>query len=218
MDKELFFFQVGCGNTANYAGLIEDNWADNFDLPGIPADTQWRGGLVDAQPDSVMEMAYRFGKNPRLTIINAGLAGTSKFSIFETRSFTEVDQEARFANASTYNDKIHSDFQSAFYCRAITLNQLFDIPVCYPENHDLHIDIGVRRYPIGLLSLDVQGSEVDIFLSYNWSVKPLLIEVEPHSKRAEEMVSEVLALNDYSPIRRRPDGTRRVNHLWRRND
>lgn len=213
---EHLFFQIGCGNSANYASLVKNDWADHFNLPGIPEDTKWQGVLVDAQPHSVIKLVRNFGNNPQLTVINAGVTGMAQFSMFETRDFTKVDQEARFTDARRYNDKKRPDFQPAFYSRTITLNQLFEIDKCFDstplENNQFF------RNPVGLLALDVQGSEVDIFLNYNWSVKPYYIDIEPHCRSAEEIISEILSSQGYIYVRRRPDGTRRVNHLWRRSD
>lgn len=206
----MVFLQIGCGNSANYAGLVKENWADHFDLPGIPHNTRWDGALVDVQPHSVMKMVRTFSDSkgltsellPRLTIINAAVAGTSRFSQLETRDFDEVDLEARLIDAGKYNDKIRPNFKPAFFCHTITLNQLFSI---FP-NSDL----------INFVAFDVQGSEVDIFRSYDWDIKPLFIDIEPHSEEAYTSVADVLRQEGYSYVRRRPDGRRRVNHLWRR--
>ena len=200
--KPLYFIQVGCGNSANYANLVKPDWADRYDLPGIPKDTQWKGVLVDVQPHSIIKMVRWFGDNPHLQIVNAGLGGTAGFEKLESRSLTDVDQEARFISAGRYNDKIRPDFLEQFYCHAITLTQL----LTFVDGE------------IGLLSLDVQGSEVDIFQQYGWTVHPRLIDVEPHSEDALKLVSDILERQGYTFVRRRPDGSRRVNHLWRRND
>ena len=198
MPKELFFFQIGCGNSANYANLVQPDWSDRYDLPGIPKDTQWKGVLVDVQPHSIIKMVSSYGDNPCLKIVNVGLGGTSAFEKIESRSLTDVDQEARFISASKYNDKIRPDFKEQFYCHAVTLTQLFTF-----------VD-----GDIGFLTLDVQGSEVDVLKNYDWIRKPHLIDVESHSENALSIISDILERQGYSFVRRRRDGRRRVNYLW----
>lgn len=195
----MIFFQIGCGNSANYAGLVEGSWATHFDLPGIPADTSWHGVLVDLQPASILEMMRKFGDSSRLDIVNVAVAGKAGFFQMEKRDLLEIDLEARLLPAGNYNDKVR-DFKSGFFCHTITLDQLFGF---------------AGDAEIGLLALDVQGSEVDILTHYSWRIRPRLIDVEPHSEEAEKIVSDILTQQGYTFVRRRPDGRRRVNHLWR---
>ena len=200
MSHPLAFFQIGCGDSANYAGLIKADWCDYFDLPGILADTTWHGVLVDLQPAALLEMLRQFAGATRLTVMNAGIAGKPYFSKVQTRNPVAVDLEARLSTAGVYNDKIRPDFEECLTVHTIDLETLL--------GH-------AGAMPIGLLALDVQGSEVEILSHYSWTVRPCLIDVEPHSEDALRCVSDILRMQGYTFVRRRPDGRRRVNHLWR---
>ena len=199
----MIFFQIGCGDSANYAGLVKDDWYDYFELPGMPEDTQWQGVLVDLQPAALLEMLRQFAGAPRLTVMNAAVAGKIYFSKVQTRNPVAVDLEARLSTAEVYNDKTRPDFEECFTVHTIDLETLL--------GH-------AGAIPIGLLALDVQGSEVEILANYNWNRRPRLVDVEPHSDDALRCVSDILRGQGYTFIRRRPDGRRRVNHLWRDND
>ena len=199
----MIFFQVGCGDSANYAGLVKDDWHDYFDLPGVPEDTKWHGVLVDLQPAALLEMLRQFAGEPKLSIMNAAIAGKSYFSTVQTRNPVAVDLEARLSAAETYNDKVRPDFEECLTVRTIDLETLLDY---------------AGAMPIGLLALDVQGSEVEMLSNYSWNCRPSLIDVEPHSDDALRCVSDILRAQGYRFIRRRPDGRRRVNYLWREKE
>lgn len=206
MNQNLIFIQIGCGFTANYMGLLNDDWYTEFDLPGIEKTSRWRGMLVDLQPASILELIRQFGGNPRIDIVNAAVAGDFRVIPVETRKPFELDQETRLINASKYNDKPRPDFQIAYYTHTIPLSNLLQL-----ANTDADTSIG-------LLAMDVQGSEVDIFRNYDWSVYPEFIDVECHSQDALAIVSTILVDRGYSCVAQRPDGRKRVNHLWQRQN
>ena len=199
---KLSFVQVGCGDYANYAGLTHSDWADHFNLPGIPKETEWHGLLVDMQPSSAVEMLKQHWRNPRLLILNAGVSGQASFQMTESREPKSMDPETRLIDAAAYNDKPRPNFCLSFLTHTLTL--------------DTVLAWASEEQEIGLVALDVQGSEVEILESYKWSVEPLLFEVEAHSEEALDIVSEIMSKRGYRFVRCRPDGRRRVNHLWQR--
>ena len=196
---DLHFFQIGCGRNADYARLVKDNWFKHFDFDNIPPETKWHGVLVDLQPASINEMIKQFIGNERLDILNVAVGSEAGFLMVGGRDFSKVDSQARLTSASRYNDWMVDDFADWFYCHTITLDQLFGFMGADDE--------------IGLLAMDVQGSEVDILSNYSWRLKPIWIEFEPHSPEGLDIVSDILDRNGYSLVRRTPDG-RRERFLW----
>lgn len=195
----LYFFQIGCGKHADYTRLVKDNWFKHFNFDNISAETRWHGVLVDLQPASINEMIRQFIGNDRLDILNVAVGGGPGFTMVEGRDFSRVDSQARLNPASRYNDLAITVFDDFFYCYTITLDQLFGFIGDDDE--------------IGLLAMDVQGSEVDILSNYSWQLKPRLIEVEPHSPEGLDIVSDILDRKGYSLVSQTPDG-RRDRFLW----
>ena len=197
----LYFFQIGCGRTANYAALTKPDWHEHFYFPCIDRQSKWKGVLVDLHPASIIDIASDFADESNLQVLHAAVAGTPQFAMVESRAVTDIDQEARLCSAEKYNDKFRPDFKGMFYCHTITLDQLFGF-----------IE---KESEIGLLALDVQGSEVEILRGYGWHIRPLFIDIETHSADALSITSAILIDQGYSYVHRRPDGRRRVNHLWK---
>ena len=204
----MFFFEVGTAQNPKYIKLIDSNWSFLFDLLDIPDTTKWEGVLVDLQPTVIIDLLYRFSSFPNITILNAAIGGSLYFSEIQTcKTYDEIDWEMRLKSAESYNDKIIDQFSESFSVYTIDLATLLSL---------------AGTTPIGLLSLDVQGSEVEILQSYDWRVRPIYLEVEPHSKHATELISDILHENGYELVRGIPesedddiDWIQRVNYLWR---
>ena len=204
----MYFFQIGCADNVNYVDLAHSDWSGHFDFPGIDSDTEWQGVLVDLHPVSVIDMVQKF--SPDLTVVNAAVTGKNEFVQMQgNHGINEIDEKAMLSTAERYNDwhvkhepelmREHA-FQNFFFCYTVTLEQLFS--TFAPDSE------------IGLLALDVQGSEVEILTAYDWEKKPYYIDVEPHSDEAKDIIWRILEDQGYRVMCERHDDFPRVNYLW----
>ena len=176
------FYQIGIGDDIGYASLLDN--PQPFNLAGYD-DVVWTGTLVDFQPSviqSTFGLLEKQIESRRIEIVNAVVSSNLGLERVEFADFCGIDNQAMIVGAD--NDVPHKS-EYTYFTAAITLNVL----------------ISRAPSPVGLLALDVQGSESDILEGFFWSDMPELVVVEIHSSLNRNRVFKVLKDQGYQFVK-----------------
>lgn len=206
--REKQFIQIGIGAYPECIELAKED----VTMWGLPSDIEWTGVVVDFQPMALHSALIAIEENNLLDKVVVFNAAVSSFSGIREVKLKyvgdEVDGHSSLVDAKTDRDNLFS-FDYRMYCATASLDNLINKVMRH------------KYVDIGLLALDVQGSEVDILAHYNWIHKPDYIKVETHSPELEKSVRAILE-EGYRPIMdltgEHDKETGRPNVLWERYD
>ena len=195
------FIEIGIGHYSECLKLI-----DNPCLWGLPVDIDWTGIIVDFQPFSLrnaMLTVRERNLSDKISIFNAVVSTFSDVHEVKLNLHNEIDAHASLADAKTDREDCST---GRMYCPAISLNDL------------VNKVMRLRYVDIGLLAIDVQGSEADILGSYHWIHEPDYIKIETHSPQLDREVEDILQpryriIKDLTCEHDRKVG--RPNRLWK---
>ena len=178
------FVQIGIGyypECINLAKEGESMW-------GLPSDIDWTGVVVDFQPLALQSAMIAIEENrllDKVTVINAAVSRSSDIREVKFKHISdEIDAHSSLADAKTDRDATLDcgQFDYSMYCSAVSLNDL------------VNKVMRLKYVEIGLLALDVQGSEADILRYYDWIHEPDYIMIETHSSELGGRVQEILEM------------------------
>lgn len=172
------FVQIGIGASASYVDLIKHGW---------------KGTLVEVHPHAFASAVKQVHRDfteeeiANLSLVNAAISDRNGFDVVQTANLFGVDPWCGLETSNEHNDRFHTSdrFRSdrySFLSYAISLETLLP-----------------TDYPVELLSMDIQGSELKALrgLFAKPVPRPSLIDVECHSQEAREGIADLLYSNEY---------------------
>ena len=173
------FIQIGIGYYPECIDLAKEGST----MWGLPSDIDWTGVVVDFQPialQSAMTAVKENNLSDKITVFNAAVSTGSDIREVSLKHISdEIDPHSSLADAKT--DRA-PQFNHSMYCSTVSLNDL------------VNKVMRLKYVEIGLLALDVQGSEADILTYYDWIHEPDHIMIETHSSELGERVQDILEM------------------------
>jgi FkbM family methyltransferase len=138
-------------------------------------DRGWRGINVDAMPGSMRAFGRARPRDLNLEVGVGLTGGSGKFFVFEERALNTFDAEL-----------------AERYAQASKLRGTIDVPVMRLDSlFDQHLPGGTK---IDLMSVDVEGRDLDVLQSNDWSrYRPEILLVEALSKTIEDLAHDPVA-------------------------
>ena len=180
------FYEIGAaGHFLSW--LFEDNWHSNSRTDGrehvaavirryFKDISEWEGFFIDADP-GVLEGARIFNVPGHHYFL--GIAGNRRLDCFEyylTSPGAEYIGQCALKSSIGYSD-LYVDHQMHVSC--ITLEELFDYTAAFPH----------------ILSVDIEGTEREVFENYTFQLRPRFIIVDHHGYF--EYLVKILENHDY---------------------
>ena len=197
------FIQIGIGGYPECIDLAKED----VTIWGLPSDIDWTGVVVDFQPMALQSAMIAVKENnlsDKITVFNAVVSAFSDIRETMLNISDGIDAHSSLADAKT--DRA-TQFNSSMYCSTVSLNDL------------VNKVMRLKYVDIGLLALDVQGSEADILRYYHWIHEPDYIMIETHSSELGERVQDILEMR-YRVVRdlscEHDKKVGRPNILWKK--
>ena len=186
MNKTLNCLQIGIQMFAEYTYLVgcPDSRDEIIWKPtGYSSSDEWHYYGVDGDPICVL--GWHNKRIPKTTWINTYLDQSPGL----VKSEDIVDMFYEHQNQVNHNN---------FFVGKITLSQLI---------RDLNLE------HIEILVMDIEGSELPVFLEYDWHVKPKYLIVETHSESITCMLTQLFEKKEYRQVHKVPTNSGMTTEL-----
>ena len=169
-DAEPLFLEIGAFNGINWSPIV----------PLI--DMGWHGIMVEPNPKTFELLRANRGENPKLQLVNAAIGSQAGEGVlYEGGSLSTLKMEKlELYNSLSSNPgwHVHLDPAVSHPCQILTLDQLLE-----------REELAGRPFRPSVVSIDAEGSELDVLAGYSLTHRPRLFIIETHEQHPEQRLA-----------------------------